>query len=116
MCHLVFFLPIFGLPVFWIFPFSTALPLYLFIVGVSMLLYYKIYQAMTVKVLTGQEAMVGRIGVVVQDIDPEGKIQCATEIWNAIAAGKKFLEGEKVVISGFFGLNVVVEETPVKMR
>ena len=34
--------------------------------------------------------MLGRTGLVVQDIDPEGKIQYAAEIWNAIADGKKF--------------------------
>jgi len=39
--------------------------------------------------------------------------QCATEIWNAVAEGKKFLKGEKVVISGFtYGLRVIVKEAP----
>ena len=110
MCHLIFFLPVFGLPIFWIFPFNTALPLYLFIVGISMLLYYKIYKAMRARVQNGQEAMLGKTGVVLIDIDPEGKIQYATEIWNAVARGKKFLQGEKVVINGFsYGLRVIVE-------
>ncbi len=115
MCHLIFFLPVFGLPVFWIFPFNTALPVYLFIVGVSMLLYWKIYQAMTSKVLTGQEGMLRKTGMVIQDIDPEGKIKYATEIWNAVAEGKKLMEGEKVIISGFsYGLRVIVAEPPVE--
>lgn len=115
MCHLIFFLPIFGLPVFWIFPFSIALPVYIFIVGISMLLYYKIFQAMRAKVRNGQAAMLGKTGVVLQNIDPEGKIKYATEIWNAVAEGKKFLKGEKVVISGFsYGLRVIVKEAPVE--
>jgi membrane-bound ClpP family serine protease len=115
MCHLIFFLPVFGLPVFWIFPFNIALPVYLFIVGISMLLYYKIFQAMRAKVHNGQEAMLGKTGVVLKNIDPEGKIKYATEIWNAVAERKKFLEGEKVVINGFsYGLRVIVEESPVE--
>jgi membrane-bound ClpP family serine protease len=114
MCHLIFFIPIFGLPVFWIFPFNIALPIYLLIVGVSMVVYYKIFQAMRARVRNGLEAMLGKTGVVLKNIDPEGKIRYATEIWNAVAEGKKLLEGEKVVISGFsHGLRVTVEE-PLK--
>ena len=115
MCHLIFFLPIFGLPVFWFFPFNIALPVYLFIVGISMLLYYKIFKAMRARVHNGLEAMLGKTGVVLKNIDPEGKIKYATEIWNAVAEGKKLLEGEKVVINGFsYGMRVIVAEPPVE--
>jgi len=117
VCHLIFFLQIFGLPVFWIFPFNIAMLTYVFIVGVSILLYYKIFQAMHAKVRNGQEAMLGKTGVVLENIDPEGKIKYATEIWNAVADGKKFLVGEKVVINGFsYGLSVTVEEAPVEVN
>ena len=115
MCHLIFFLPIFGLPVFWIFPFNIALSVYLFIVGVSMLLYYKIYQAMRAKVLNGMEAMLGKTGVVLKNIDPEGKIKYATEIWNAVTEREKFMEGDKVVINGFsYHMRIIVTEPPVE--
>lgn len=115
MCHLILFLPIFGLPVFWVLPLYTALPVYLFIVGVSVLFYFKIYQAMHARVCSGREAMLGETGVVLQKIDPEGKIQYATEIWNAVSKDKKFLEGEKVVISGFsYGLRVIVDKPSVE--
>jgi membrane-bound ClpP family serine protease len=61
--------------------------------------------------------MLGRTGLVVQDINPEGKIQYATEIWNAITDGKKFAKGDKVIIHGFaWGLRVRVQETPGKRR
>jgi membrane-bound ClpP family serine protease len=115
MCHLVFFLPVFGLPVFWIFPFNAALPIYLFIVVISMILYWKIYQAMTSRVLTGREGMLSKTGMVIQNINPEGKIKYATEIWNAVAEGKTFNEGEKVVINGFsYGMRVIVAEATVE--
>jgi len=41
----------------------------------------------------------------------------ATEIWNAIADGKKFSKGNRVIIHGFsWGLRVLVQETPVKKK
>jgi hypothetical protein len=55
-----------------------------------MLLYYIIFQAMRARVHNGPEAMMGKTGVVLKNIDPEGKIKYATEIWNAVADGKKF--------------------------
>lgn len=114
MCHLILFLPVFGLPVFWMFPLGTALPLYLVIVGVSLLLYFKIFQAMRRDVQTGQEGMLGKKGLVVEDIDPEGKIRFFNEIWDAVTKGKTFFEGEQVKISGFQGLRLLVEEMPIK--
>jgi membrane-bound serine protease (ClpP class) len=117
MCHLIFFIPFFALPVFWIFPFNTALTIYLIICGICFFIYFKIFQALRMKPLNGKEAMVGRTGRVIQDIDPEGKIQYATETWNAIASGNKFLKGDKVMIHGFsWGLRVLVQATPDKKR
>lgn len=114
MCHLILFLPVFGLSVFWMFPLGTALPLYLVIVGVSLLLYFKIFQAMRRDVQTGQEGMLGKKGLVVEDIDPEGKIRFFNEIWDAVTKGKTFFEGEQVKISGFQGLRLLVEEMPIE--
>ena len=117
MCHLIFFIPFFALPVFWIMPFNTALTTYLIICGVCSFIYYKIIQAIRMKPLNGKEAMLGRTGLVIQDINPQGKIQYASEIWNAMADGKKFAKGDKVIIHGFaWGLRVLVQETPVERR
>jgi membrane-bound ClpP family serine protease len=70
---------------------------------------------MRARVHNGLEAMLGKTGVVLKNIDPEGKIKYATEIWNAVAEGKKLLEGEKVVINGFsYGMRVIVAEPPVE--
>ena len=72
---------------------------------------------MRLKPWNGKEAMVGRTGLVIQDIDPEGKIQYATEIWNAIGDSKKFSKGDKVIIHGFgWGLKVLVQESPLKRK
>lgn len=117
MCHLIFFIPFFALPVFWLLPFNTALTIYLLVCGICFFIYFKIFQAMRLKPLNGKEAMLGETGRVVQDIDPEGKIQYATEIWNAMADGQKFARGDKVAICGFsWGLRVLVEAIPGKRR
>lgn len=110
MCHLVLFLPVFTLPVFWLFPFPTALTIYLIILGGSLLLYFLIIKAMMARPRVGKEAMLGKTGIVIQDIAPEGKIKYASEIWNAMADKKIFSVGEQVVICGFSGMNVLVEE------
>jgi membrane protein implicated in regulation of membrane protease activity len=116
MCHLIFFLPIFGLPIFWLLAFNTALAAYVVICAISVLLYYKVFQALHSRVCTGKEAMLGKTAVVIRNIDPEGKIQFATEIWNATAKGKVFLEGQKVMIKGVMGLNLLVAEVPAEKR
>ena len=110
MCHLILFLPVFTLPVFWIFPFSTALIIYLIVVGISLFLYFLIFKAMTLKPRVGKEAMLGKTVLVIKDIAPEGKIKYASEIWNAMTDGKNFSVGEKVIIHGFWGMNVLVKE------
>jgi len=112
MCHLILFLPVFALPVFWFFPFSTALPIYLIISAISVFLYFLVFKAMMLKPRVGKEAMLGKTVLVIKDIAPEGKIKYTSEIWNAIADGKKFSVGEKVIIHGFLGMNVLVKEIP----
>lgn len=114
MCHLILLMPVFALPVFWFFPFSIALPIYLVISGISALLYYLIFKAMMMTPRIGKEAMLGQTVEVIKDIAPEGKIKYFTEIWNAMTDGKKFSAGEKVMIYGFWGLTVLVKEIPVE--
>ena len=110
MCHLILFLPFFALTLFWIFPFTTALPLYILVLGISLFLYFKIFKAMRQQVKTGREAMIGKKALVVEDIDPEGKIQYAGEIWDASARKSRILKGEQVKINGFRGLVLQVEK------
>ncbi|MBW2000679.1 MAG: hypothetical protein JRJ29_22300 [Deltaproteobacteria bacterium] len=109
MCHLILFLPVFSLPIFWLFPLSTALPLYLFILGLTFLLYFKIFQAMRRQVLTGKEAMMGKKGLVLEDVDPEGKVLCASEIWDAVSTSGSLPKGHEVKIKGIRGLTLLVE-------
>jgi len=108
MCHIVLSSPILALPLFFFLPFRTALPAYLAVLLASGFVYFKIIGAMKSKVHTGMEGMANREAVVVEDIDPEGKIRLGNEIWSARTEGKKFLKGQMVKIYGFQGLKVIV--------
>lgn len=112
MCHLILFLPAFALSLFWVLPSGIALSLYLFILAISFILYFKVFQAMHQGVKTGQEAMLKKKALVIEDINPEGKIQYAGEIWDAKGKGKRFLKGEQVLIKEFSGLSLIVGEVP----
>jgi membrane protein implicated in regulation of membrane protease activity len=109
MCHIILFsFPILGLALFYFSPLGMALPLYLGILGVSILLYHKIFGALTAKVQTGMEGMVGEEALVIEDLNPEGKVVFRNEIWTATAKGKSFLKGMKVAIHRFQGLELIV--------
>jgi membrane-bound ClpP family serine protease len=108
MCHIFLSLPILALPLFYFLPFERALPIYLMVVLVSGFLYYKIAAAMKAKVKTGKEEMIGKEAVVIEDINPEGKITIWSEIWSATADGKRFYKGQKVEVQGFHGLTAIV--------
>ena len=110
MCHLILFLPAFALPLFWVFPINIALPLYLFVIGITFFIYIKIFQAMRQEIKTGKEALLGKKGLVIEDIDPEGKIEYASEIWDATTREGRVLKGEPVKINGMQGLVLIVEK------
>ena len=109
MCHILWMLPILGLPLFWIFDFWVALPLYLgllAITGVMMLL--------TVEVLkkpasSGIEAMYGDTAEVVEALKPRGRVRYHNQLWYATARAPVEV-GETVRIVGNRGLCLLVEK------
>lgn len=110
MCHVVLFSPILALPLFLFLPFRTALPAYLAVLLAAVFVYFKMIAAMKSKVQTGMEGMTDGEAVVVEDIDPEGKVRVGNELWAATAEGKRFFKGQRVRIYGFQGLKVIVGE------
>jgi membrane-bound ClpP family serine protease len=105
-------LPILGLLFFFFLPFWTALPVYLCCLLFAGLMYYGMFSVMggRRKVQTGFEKFIDEEAVVVEDLNPEGKVQINDEIWKATAKGKRFQKGEKVWISGAQGLTLIVED------
>jgi membrane-bound ClpP family serine protease len=107
--------PILGLALFFIFPFWTAFQIYIPILLVGAFLDFKMMESMKLKVQTGFEGMMGEDAVVIEDIDPEGKVEIMDEIWKATANGNTFQKGEKVKVTGAQGLALIVEDLQ-KMR
>jgi membrane protein implicated in regulation of membrane protease activity len=101
-------LPILGIGLFLYLSFWTALPVYLCLILFSGLVYYGMFSEMRGKVQTGKEGMMGKEVSVIEDIDPEGKIEYENEIWSATAEGKRIPKGEKVKICGFQGMRLLV--------
>jgi membrane-bound ClpP family serine protease len=111
MCHIFLSFPILALPLFYFLPFEEALPLYLAILLFTGFLYFKIIRAMRSKVRTGKEAMIDEEAVVLEDIDPEGKVMVWSEIWKATANGERIHKGQKVRVFGFDGLTAIVGDS-----
>lgn len=59
MCHLLRFLPVFALPVFWLLPPALAASIYGVVAAVSLVLYAYTVKAMRQRQLNGAEAMLG---------------------------------------------------------
>ncbi|MFQ5841067.1 MAG: NfeD family protein [Thermodesulfobacteriota bacterium] len=111
MCHIVLLSPILALPLFFFLPFRTALPAYGAVLLVTAFIYFKIIAAMKSKVRAGMEGMTDGEAVVVEDIDPEGKVRVGNELWVATAAGRKLFKGQRVRIHGFHGLKMIVGDS-----
>jgi membrane-bound ClpP family serine protease len=109
VCHIILAIPILALVLFFFLPFRAALSIYLPIAAASGFVYFKMMAAMRNKVQTGLEQMIHEEAVVIEDINPEGKVEIGDEIWKATANGKRFYKGEKVRISGAQGLTLIVE-------
>lgn len=71
-------------------------------------MYSKTIEAMRLPVKVGQEEMIGSIGRVVVDINPEGKIAYKNELWSAISR-ETLCRGSRAKIIGFEGMKAVVQ-------
>jgi membrane-bound ClpP family serine protease len=85
MCHLIFLAPVLALPIFWLLPFSLALPIYLGVVGMTGLILWPVVTAMRRPQLTGAEGMIGARGETLTELSPHGLIRCQGEVWSATA-------------------------------
>ena len=99
-CHLLLATPILGLGLFFVLPFGTALVIYLVLVLLSLLLYYKIVESMQTPVITGSQALIGQVVTTSED----GSIRWQGEWWTA----RPVLPNQKVRIIGLRGLEVQV--------
>ncbi|MEW5957028.1 MAG: NfeD family protein [Chloroflexota bacterium] len=103
-CHVLLFSPVWGLGLFLILPWPVALLLYLVIVAVSLFLYVKIMQTMREPVLTGREALLGRMA----EVGLAGTLKLAGERWQ-IDDSAGLVPGQQVRIVGMTGMRLKVQ-------
>jgi membrane-bound serine protease (ClpP class) len=75
---------------------------------------YKAAQAKLSKIKTGEEALIGSVGVAVTDLNPKGEIRVLGEFWQATAKEGGIKSGEKVKVVGMEGMFLSV--IPVKEK
>lgn len=84
-CHVPLLMPFLGLGLFAVLPWPLALPSYLVLVALSLLLYVKILDGMRRPVQTGREAMLGAVVTVTREIRSEGQVRYLNELWRAVS-------------------------------
>jgi len=88
-----------------------AFLLLLLSVGVIMfLIAWRIYVVYQRNAYVGPESLLGKTGIVVEDLDPEGMIEVEGELWKARVVGSaRVLRGTRVRIIDYNGLTLIVE-------
>ncbi len=77
---------------------------------VSILVSYKIIETYRKPPAIGEEELIGKRGLVIEDLDPEGKILIEGEIWRARSISGHIREDKEVIVRGVEGLTLIVEE------
>lgn len=108
MCHVLWMMPILGLPLFWVFDFPLALSLYLGVLGLSGVVMLLTVQSIKQRPASGIEGMMGDVAEVVETIGRRGRVRHHSELWFATAR-EPIAAGEKVRIVGNKGLCLLVE-------
>jgi membrane-bound ClpP family serine protease len=78
-------LPVLGLPVFWLWPLSEAVPVYGVILALSILVYVYVIRAMRHPVETGAEQILHSIGKVIEAGAKDTRVRVHSEIWRSMA-------------------------------
>ncbi len=82
----------------------TVILISLFFIGVAGL----VFRAQVSRPRTGAEGLIGKIGIVKNDLNPQGRIQIHGELWKA-ASRQPLSEGARVRVTGIEGLVMMVE-------
>lgn len=100
-CHLWLAMPVVGLSLFFVLPFSWALILYLAVVLLSSVIYYKVMERKHVPTITGAGALIGQIVTT----DARGCVHYQGEWWTA----EPSLPNQPVRVVALRGLRLQVE-------
>ena len=109
MVHFILLLPIAGLALFWVWPISTALPVYVVLLAVSAWLYYVTLKAMHRPTQTGLEALIGKPAIVIAMNGHQGQVSVEGEIWEA-TSDDALRKGDSARVTRIAGLTLQVQQ------
>lgn len=107
MHHLLLFLPLLTLILFFFLPWKVALPFYAFILIGSIIGYWKALQAQRQPPVMGRRTMIGDKAIVVSAARGVAEVEYQGEIWSAISP-HPLEPGQQVLIEGVEGLTLRV--------
>ena len=108
MCHVLLVLPLLASPVFWLFPFEIAAPLYAIAFTLSAAVYVIAVKSMHARVVSGKEALIHAPGVVKSIVDGVPFVRVLGEDWTALSKDHRLHEGDRVEVVGIDGLTLQV--------
>lgn len=113
MCHLVFLIPLAGLPLFWLLPLGYALPINILLWIISGLLGYKVVRAMMLSPKDGFKSLIGAEAMVVSMVNKsygQYLVKAGHELWTA-RSNEPLRPGERVEVTATDGIKLVVART-----
>jgi membrane protein implicated in regulation of membrane protease activity len=113
MHHLILLMPLLGLALFWVLPLPVALPAYLVVLLVSILIYIAILKAMHRPVKTGQQALIGDTCEITDIKNHKGHVMLHGDIWEADISGYLH-KGDEAIVTGVKGLRLKVRKAEEK--
>jgi membrane protein implicated in regulation of membrane protease activity len=111
MHHVLLFLPLLAIGLFFFFSWQVALPLYVLILVISAIGYWKGVQAQRQPPIMGRKVMVGERAVVIGAGREEMEVSDRGEMWNAVSP-QSLHTGQEVVIEKVEGLPLQVTPIP----
>lgn len=111
MHHLLLFLPLLALILFYLLPWQVALPFYALILVGSIIGYWKALQAQRQPPAMGRRAMIGDRALVVKAEKGGLEVEYKGEIWNAVSP-QPLQIGQMVIIEKVEGLILQVAPFP----
>lgn len=101
--------------ILWILPlFDVHIPVWGTIIilvvftGFSYLMYRVVHPTISYQYAGAPENIIGSIGVVESDVDPEGYVKVQGELWRAVVDEGKLIKGDEVIVTGIDGLKLTV--------
>ncbi|MDT8403197.1 NfeD family protein [Sulfuriflexus sp.] len=108
VCHLILLMPLLAIPLFWLWPVSTAVPVYSAVLILSGWVYLLVFRAMKRSVKTGSEEILQSVGEVIEVENNIASVQVHSEIWQA-ESSDKLQKGDLVKVVGIKGLTLKVK-------